>query len=170
MFDSNNAGGAFLMEAQERLGRRKSIRHFIVAYNCMKCYLDGEIITKEVSMVDSYDADYLACQMSHGDTDVFFGVSGQKDALLYLASCIAEEEFEEFNEDSYDALCEFANMVNGNFNVFLEQEDTEVEVVPPMCCGNCLITSHGKFCVLKMEVDGKELDLISVIDIVPYMK
>ena len=61
------------MEAQERLGRRKSIRHFIVAYNCMKCYLDGEIITKEVSMVDSYDADYLACQMSHGDTDVFFG-------------------------------------------------------------------------------------------------
>ncbi|MGN0159868.1 MAG: chemotaxis protein CheX [Lachnospiraceae bacterium] len=167
--ERQSAADKFFADAVSKIGHHRSIKHFIMAYNCIKFYADSDISLSDIRIVDEYDADYFACQMSHGDTDVLFGLSGTQEAMLHLAECIAEESFTEINEDSYDVMCEFTNMVNGNFAGFLEEDDMEMEAVPPMCCQNCHVRASGNFCVLSLQIDGKSLEFVSIIDVIPYM-
>lgn len=167
--DYKSVEDQFFENALSKIGHHRSIKHFIMAYNCIKFFADSEISLEDIRLVDEYDADYFACQMAHGDTDVLFGLSGSQEAMLHLAECVAEEEYTEIDEDSYDVMCEFTNMVNGNFTGFLEEEDMEMEAVPPMCCQNCHIKASGNFCVMTLKLDGKVLEFVSVIDVIPYM-
>lgn len=168
-FRKNDASGSFFREAASKLGHHRNIKHFVLAYDCMKFFVRENIVLKRIYNASEYQADYFACQMAHGDTDVMLGLSGNVDAMLYLAGCVAGERFDFVNEDAYDALCEFTNLANGKFAAFLEEEGMDMDVVPPMCCENCNISSNGNFCILTVLVNGKELDIISVIDLIPYM-
>lgn len=160
----------FFADSFSKMGHQSNMKHFDIAYDCLKFFVDEEDIQlKSIELVEEYHAEYFACQMSHGDTDAMFALSGGAEGLLGLAGYIAEEEFEAIDEDSYDAICEFTNMVNGKFSGYLEDEDVEVDTLPPMCCENCHITANGKFCVLHMSINGNDLNLISVVDIIPYM-
>lgn len=159
----------FFQDALSEIGHRRSIKHFIMAYNCIRFFADSKISLEDIRLVNEYEADYFACQMSHGDTDVLFGLSGSQEAMLHLAECVADEKFTEINEESYDVMCEFNNMVNGNFAGFLEEEDIEMETMPPMCCQDCHIKASGTFCVMRLTLDGKELEFVSIIDVIPYM-
>lgn len=170
VFNKNDINGNFFREALARLGHRRNIKHFVLTYDCLKRFVKDDVILTSIKNVEEYKADYLACQMAHGDTDVMLGLSGNVDAMLYLAGHVAGEDFQSINEDSYDALCEFTNLANGKFAAFLEEEGMEMDVLPPMCCENCNISANGSFCVLTILVNNKELDIISVIDLIPYMK
>ncbi len=167
-----NAGESktFFHEAFAKLGHKKSIKHLAMTYECLKHFVKENMTITRIKNVREYQADYFACQMAHGDTDVMLGLSGSVDAMLYLAGCVAGEKFDGIDEDSYDALCEFANLANGKFSAFLEEEGMEMDVVPPMCCENCRITAEGNFCVMTLLIHDKELDIISVIDMIPYLK
>ena len=169
IFNSNEKDQKFFRDAFAKLGNRRCIKHFAMTYECLKRFVKDDIVLTAIKNVSEYKADYFACQMAHGDTDVMLGLSGNVDAMLYLASSIAGEEFTTINEDSYDAMCEFTNLANGQFAAFLEEEGMEMDVVPPMCCENCNITANGNFCVLTLLINDKELDIISVIDLIPYM-
>ncbi|MFR8119556.1 MAG: hypothetical protein ACLU70_11650 [Lachnospira sp.] len=44
--------------------------------------------------------------MMDGDMDIFFGIIGSDEVLLKVASDFAMEDFQEFDMDAYDAVCE----------------------------------------------------------------
>lgn len=169
-FEINDINEDFFKQAYAKLGHRLNMKHLVFAYDCLKFYFDGDIALTGIRSVDNYHADYFVCQMAHGDTDVLLGISGNVEAMLSLAGSIAEEQFDAVNEDSYDALCEFSNLVNGKFSTYLEGENYEMDMIPPMCCENCDISASGEFCVFTLRINDKELDIISVVDIIPYMK
>lgn len=149
--------------------RVEYFKHLAIAYEYVKALTKDNVVYKSIKEVSSYKADYLACQMAHGDTDIMLGISGNKEALLYLAGCYAREKFAEINEDSYDSLCEVTNMIDGMFAAILEDDGVELELVPPMCCENCNITANGNFYVMSLEVNGKQMDIISIADVIPYL-
>lgn len=150
-------------------GRGRNMKHLAIAYEYVRTLTKDRVAFLEVKEISSYHADYFACQMAHGDTDIMLGISGSVKGLLYLAGCFGREEFDEVCEDSYDSLCEVANMINGKFAAMLEEESVELEIVPPVCCENCDITSNGSFYVMCLEVNGNRMDIISVVDVIPYM-
>lgn len=169
--DHSTKSGSFFLQSMRAIGHERNIKHLAVAYDCLRHYVDAKEISLEtIALTDSYNADYFACQMAHGDTQMLFGLSGSKHAMLNLAGSLASESYEDVNEDSYDAMCEFTNLVNGSYVGVLEGDDEEMDLVPPVCCENCHITTNGQFCVLSLLLDGEQLDMISVIDIIPYMK
>jgi hypothetical protein len=168
-FEINDINEDFFKKAYAKLGHRLNMKHLVMAYDCLKFYADGDIALTAIRNVEKYHADYFVCQMAHGDTDVLLGVSGNVHAMLCLAGKVAGEEFDTVDEDSYDALCEFANLVNGKFVTLLEEENYEMDMIPPMCCENCDISASGEFCVFTLRIKDMELDIISVVDLIPYM-
>lgn len=150
-------------------GRGRNMKHLAIAYEYVRTLTMDRVAFLEIKEISSYHADYFVCQMAHGDTDIMLGISGNTKALLYLAGGFGREEYHEINEDSYDALCEITNMINGKFAAMLEEESVELEIVPPVCCENCNITTKGSFYTMCLEVNGNRMDIISVVDVIPYM-
>lgn len=149
--------------------RVEYLKYLVIAYEYVKVLTKDNVVFQSIREVSSYKADYLACQMAHGDMDIMLGISGNVEALLYLAGGYARETFAEINEDSYDSLCEITNMIDGMFAAILEDDSVELELVPPMCCENCNITANGNFYVMTLEVNGRQMDIISVVDMIPYL-
>lgn len=150
-------------------GRARNMKHLAIGYEYVRTLTMDRVAFIEVREISSYHADFFACQMAHGDTDIMLGISGDVKALLSLAGGFAREAYDEINEDSYDALCEITNMINGKFAEMLEEEGVELEIVPPICCENCDITTNGSFYVMCLEVNGSPMDIISIVDVIPYM-
>lgn len=148
---------------------RKYINHFAKVVENIEKIIGKEVIIHEISGTDEYFAEHFACQMLHGDTDVLLGLSGSDESLLYLAGKFLKEPFDRIDEDSYDALCEVTNCINGNFAALLEQNEFELDIETPMCCDGCRISGNADFYVMKLSMDGHIMDIISVIDTIPYM-
>lgn len=145
------------------------IKHFVTIIDNIEKITGKEVMVELISPTYEFESDRFACQLLHGDTDVLLGFSGSDKSLLYIASSFAGEEFEDIDENSYDALCEFTNCANGRFATLIEKDDVELDIDPPMCCDNCKIKVDSKFYVMKIKVDDRILDIVSVIDDVPYM-
>lgn len=169
IFEEGSGSFELYKKSLSDFGRGRNVKHLAIAFEYVKALTKGNVEFLEIKEVSSYKANYLACQMAHGDTDIMLGISGSEEAILDLAGCFAREKFTEINEDSYDSLCEVTNMANGKFAAMLEEEEIELEVVPPVCCENCSITANGNFCVLSLELNGNPMDIISVVDVIPYM-
>ncbi|MGN0512902.1 MAG: chemotaxis protein CheX [Lachnospiraceae bacterium] len=160
----------FFRNAYTQVGQKKNLLHLACAYYNFKKIARRDVELKQIRKVNNFQTEFFACQMAEGDMDALFGVSANEDAMLLLAGYMARCPFDEIDEDSYDALCEFANLVNGKFVGYMEQDDVDLNPIPPMCCENCKITANGDFCILTISVDGKDLDFISVVDVIPYMR
>jgi CheY-specific phosphatase CheX len=152
-----------------KVNNKKYTEHFTMVISNIEKIVGSEVMVCEISSRENYYAEHLACQMLHGDTDVLLGLSGDDEALLFLAGKFCNETFDKINEESYDALCEFTNCINGRFATLMEKDDVELDIETPMCCDCCSITSNAKFYIMKLNVSGKLLDIISVIDVIPYM-
>lgn len=85
--------------------------------------------------------------MMDGDMDIFFGIIGSDEVLLKVASDFAMEDFQEFDMDAYDAVCELINCTNGAFATRLCDDDIDVVLYPPVFYDNVHITSEKGFYV-----------------------
>lgn len=161
----------FFEEAVHKLGNRRCVGHLAVACECLGFFMEDAVSLVDIDMVNSFQTECFACQSVHGDTDIFFGISGSERAITYFAGRMTDEEYDGIDTDVYDALCEFTNLVNGRYITYVgnEDEDIQMDSLPPMCCENCNIRVNGSFCVLTVNIGGEELKLISVVDVIPYM-
>lgn len=91
-----------------------------------------EALLEQVSRVKSDQDEFMACQTMTGDVTVFLGLAGTRDSLQTVASMYARENFTLFDEDSYDALCEIINCINGTFATRLSEEEIRVSMYPPV--------------------------------------
>ena len=88
----------------------------------------------------------------------------QLKCVLKVASDFAMEDFQEFDMDAYDAVCELINCTNGAFATRLCDDDIDVVLYPPVFYDNVHITSEKGFYVVTIGYEGSQFDLIMAIN------
>lgn len=130
----------------------------------LKYYLGEGMTLEKVSVKEEYEGEFIGSQIMDGDMDIFFGIIGDNDVLLKIASTFAKEDFEEFDTDAYDAVCELINCTNGAFATRLCDEDIDVVLYPPVFYDNVHITSARGFYIVTIGYRGSQFDMIMAIN------
>ena len=130
----------------------------------LKHYLGDEMTLEKITIKEEYEGDFIGSQMMDGDMDIFFGIIGSDEVLLKVASDFAMEDFQEFDMDASDAVCELINCTNGAFATRLCDDDIDVVLYPPVFYDNVHITSEKGFYVVTIGYEGSQFDLIMAIN------
>ena len=130
----------------------------------LKHYLGDEMTLEKITIKEEYEGDFIGSQMMDGDMDIFFGIIGSDEVLLKVASDFAMEDFQEFDMDAYDAVCELINCTNDAFATRLCDDDIDVVLYPPVFYDNVHITSEKGFYVVTIGYEGSQFDLIMAIN------
>lgn len=132
----------------------------LMARNMIR-FIDTDLRLEQAERINSVRLPYIASQELEGDFRFFVGISGEKEAILAVASTFGKEEFTTVDEDSLDAVCEFINCNNGLYASKLSEEDTIEELMPPvMYTNNTKINTEGAMYKVPMYISGKRLELI----------
>ncbi len=115
------------------------------------------------SITDSFSCDNCALQNMEGSLDVTIGLAGMKDELLVIADTYAGESFEHMNLDALDSVGELINIVNGLFATALSYNKIQVELMPPSFYEEQCTLKGKEFCVVPMEVNQKQVNLIASV-------
>ena len=121
-------------------------------------------VLKNVCRKKSLVNDYLACQVMDGDIDALIGIAGNEKILLKIASVFAGEEFSKFDEDAYDSLCEYVNIISGAFASRLCDNDIEVALHPPVMYCDSGIGSVKEFYVITIELESDTFCVVMAAD------
>lgn len=127
-------------------------------------FINNNIKLKKAFTVKEYTFPSIAYQKLIGSHEVFVGFAGENDALLSIASPFAKEEFEELDEDAFDSICEFINCSNGLFASKLSIDNIHIDMTPPGFDQNKTLTTDGDIHVVPIIINGKQSDLLVVVD------
>lgn len=127
-------------------------------------FVTTEICFDAAYCTNSYSAGHMAIQELKGEHAIFVSLAGEGDALLKIAVPYGKEEFEAVDEDSYDAVCEFINCVNGLFASKLSHDNVDVDMLPPAFRDDAKLDTDSSFYVLPMTISGARIDLVLAID------
>lgn len=127
-------------------------------------FIDTQVRLEKIYSVKEYTFDHLACQTLKGNHNVFVGFAGKGSNLLSIANPFAKENFDKIDEDSFDAVCEFINCINGLFASKLSHENIDLDMQPPLYYSNQTIKTDNKFYVAPIYINGIEVDLIMSIN------
>lgn len=138
----------------------KYVQQLQCVLKSMRYYMGEDVSLLQVNLEDNHREHFVGCQMMDGDEEVFFAIGGSDDALIKVASRFAQVDFDEFDSDAYDAICEFINCTNGMFATKLSDQEIEVILRPPVFYGDASISGDNGFYVVTMEIDGTEFNVI----------
>lgn len=127
-------------------------------------FISTEIYLEKGYMTKEYKKSHVAIQELDGQHKIFTAFGGDENTLLTIACAYGKEDFDIIDEDSYDAVCEFINVINGLFASKLSEEDIEVDMLPPDFKDNAVLTSKDEFYILPIVVAGSPVDFIMGID------
>lgn len=127
-------------------------------------FIDNNIILRRAYQVHNYFFDTLASQEMIGDHKIFVGFAGRLNALLPIANQFAKENFIEMDEDAFDSVCEFINCTNGLYASKLSHQDIHIDMTPPAFYTQRTLTSKGDIYVVPILLNGKQSDLLIVLD------
>jgi hypothetical protein len=140
------------------------------ALQSIRSLLGEQLVLKQIVKKNEYEDPFIGCQYMDGDTNVFFGLGGSDDALKKAASKYVGEEFETFNSDVFDAICEMINCTNGAFATRLSDQNIQVTMHPPVFYDHAKIKGEGSFYVIELDHEQTRLHLILAGDIVCMTK
>ncbi len=126
-------------------------------------FIDPYVFVTGCYKSDSYEFQSLAIQKVVGDHEILLGFSGSNAGLIKLANTYADEDFTEMDADSYDAICEFINCINGLFASQLSNDDVMIDMLPPNYHTKQTIKSTG-LVVVPVTFSNYSIDLIVSID------
>ncbi|MBQ8147306.1 MAG: chemotaxis protein CheX [Lachnospiraceae bacterium] len=136
----------------------------LMARNILR-FIDTDLRLEQTQRVNSYSAPFMASQELEGEFNFFVGFSGDKEAVLAAASTFGKEDFEQIDEDSLDAICEFINCNNGLYASKLSEDDIELELMPPMMyVKDTKIQTDGPMYTIPMYISGKKLELVICLE------
>ncbi|WP_170124931.1 chemotaxis protein CheX [Herbinix hemicellulosilytica] len=119
---------------------------------------------KKYYTVKKYTFPSVAYQQLVGSHDLFVGLAGEDEALINIASPFAKEEFKVMNEEAFDSVCEFLNVSNGLYASKIITDDIHIDMTPPQFDKNKTIKSDGDIYVIPIIINGKQTDLLVVVD------
>ncbi|MDO5521582.1 MAG: chemotaxis protein CheX [bacterium] len=126
-------------------------------------FIDPEIYVTNSYIANDYVFENLAIQAATGDHNIQLGFSGNQESLLQIATIFADEEFTEIDADSYDAICEFINCINGLYATKLSEEDINIDMLPPYFYANQKMKCNN-LVVVTVNFSDYTFDLILSID------
>ena len=147
-----------------KMKNERYVQQLQCAMKAFSRHLGEGVVLNRITAKKNVQGKFLCCQTIDGDMDVFFGVTGDDQAMITLASRFAEEEFDVFDEDAYDSACEMVNWINGEFATKLGEDDIEVSLYPPVFYSDAEVCCDKEFYDVSLTVDGMELDLIMAVD------
>lgn len=108
--------------------------------------------------------DKLAGQFLLGAHKLFVGFASEKDSngLSIMANKYAKENFEDDNDEIYDAIGEFTNCLNGLFAIDMGNKEIDVDMEPPVAYKNGTLT--GSFYVMPVYIEDKLVNLVISAD------
>lgn len=127
-------------------------------------FVDSGVIFDNAKLVKSKRFQHLATQCVKGDHDIFIGFEGDGDSLLSIAVPYTKEQFEEVDEDVYDAVCEFTNCINGLFASKLSYEGVNIDMIPPLFYTDAELVSEQGFYSIPLIINSKNVNLLISID------
>ena len=126
-------------------------------------FVSTEITFEKLITEENPTFEHLATQAVKGDHSVLLSFAGNGTSLLSIANPFAKEEFDKIDEDSYDAVCEFINCINGLFASNLSKKNIEIDMEPPLFFDNSTIQAT-KVYKLPMTISGQSVELVSIFD------
>lgn len=138
-------------------------RHLgMVARNVIR-FISSDAIILSVEKVDKVKLERFGYQAMDGDFKALLGFGASDEAIALLANMFADEEYTVADEDSYDAVCEFTNCINGLFASELSEINVDIDMLPPMSKNEATVEADNMY-VCQMCVDGTKVCAISVIN------
>ena len=132
--------------------------------NSVQSFMGQDIELDSLDFEKEYNGQFVGCQIMDGDIDVFLGVAGDNKELLSVASTYCQEEMKEFDEDAYDALCEFINVMNGTYAAKLSNKEVEVSMHPPVFCTNTKVKADNGFYIATFVMKGLSFKILMGAD------
>lgn len=129
-------------------------------------FVSSYIRFESVEVVRSYTAKHIAFQRTVGIHDGFLGFASEDDSILAIANGYAGEYFDEVDEDSLDAICEFVNCINGLYATELSYRNLMIDMLLPEYRSGTL-EAEKEFYVLPLYILGRRMNLIVGVDISP---
>ena len=142
----------------------KYVQQLQCVLKSMRYYMGEDVSLLQVNLEDNHREHFVGCQMMDGDEEVFFAIGGSDDALIKVASRFAQVDFDEFDSDAYDAICELINIINGAYATKLSYEDIEVSLHPPVFYKDTQIKADNGMYVVTFSMNGHRFNLIMVAD------
>lgn len=127
-------------------------------------FIHNQPLVKQVQTGTEYQAGNLAYQGLTGDHNLWLGFASPSAGLLQIASPFAREKFAKVDDDSFDAVCEFINCINGLFATERSHEDVELEILPPNFAQQQTLKAANGFFLVPLVLNGENIDLIAVVD------
>lgn len=119
---------------------------------------------KKVERPKEYSFSNLSFQEITGEQNFWLGFASRSNELLEIAVPFAQEEFEQIDDDSFDAVCEFINCINGLFASQLSYRDISLNMMPPGFAQNQKLKSEVELYVVPIVLNGKKIDLIAAVN------
>lgn len=139
-------------------------QHFSLFLRNIIRFIQRDIYFESPYCVDTYEFEFLASQSLTGTHSFFVGLSGKGKALLEIANPYADENFQDIDEDVFDAVCEFINCVNGLYARTLYEQSIEEDMLPPLFYTDQTMLSNGTFFVLPVYINNQRIDIVIAID------
>lgn len=148
------------------LDEPKYIQFFITILKSLRKLLNtNNLHLLDVTEVKEYINNQVACQIMDGDVDVLLGISGNKRALLRLASYFAKEDFQILGEDAYDAICELTNCLNGAYATVLSKKlNLELSLYTPAFYDEFSVKSGKKMYLSTWNLENEEIYIIMAVN------
>jgi len=127
-------------------------------------FINNDIIIEKAYEAKEYSFETLASQCLKGQHNIFVGFSAKDKDLLAIANPYAKEEFTKVDEDSYDAVCEFINCIDGLYASKLSHEGVDIDMLPPLSYSDQKLSTSGPIIVVPLMIGGKKIDLVISID------
>ena len=128
-------------------------------------FISPNLRLEPTERITEYGGDYFAGQELEGEFKLLSGISGEREAVLTVASIYGMEEFAEVDEDSLDAVCEFLNCSNGLYASRLSEDDIELELLPPLIHAEKVrLSTSGLMFKTPLYLNGRRLELIICVN------
>lgn len=114
--------------------------------------------------IRDYSFKHLSTQCIKGEHHIFAGFGCADESLTVIANHFAKENFTVVDEDTYDAVCEFINCINGLFATRLSEDGIEIDMLPPLFYNSGKLTASKDIILLPLKIKGQCVDFILAID------
>ncbi len=118
----------------------------------------------KIEHVDSFDYRAFAGQRCEGDinTVIGFAVKNDPDGFIQIANGYSKNGSYTLGLESYDAVGEFVNCIDGLFSSAMSEENIEIEILPQFSYENQI--AKGSAYALPIYINGSEVSLYIAVD------
>lgn len=117
-----------------------------------------------IERVDELVSGNVVMQRTFGDHSIYLGLAADEntEGFLGMAADYAKEKFDEINNLTYDALCEFINTTSGLFVTNISHNGVTLDMEPPVAYANQII--EGKAYVIPLYVHESRVNIYIAVD------